>query len=154
TQGSAGGDQRVTRTTLNPDANGSLQTVRREIEDSKQLSPGVQETKTTVLGPDSSGSPVAVQRHVGRQKQAGENSVKFHKETSSADINGGWQTNEIREGSVTKNGAEQVKEENVLRPNGDGKFAVAERTVSRDSDPKTGHAKSTVESFSTSTPGM
>src|ERR1700690_4168132 len=39
-----GGEQKVVRTISNPDANGALQVVQRELEDSKQLSPGVRET--------------------------------------------------------------------------------------------------------------
>jgi hypothetical protein len=148
------GGQKAVRTTMNPDVNGGLQTVRREIEDSRPLGSGVQETKTTVLSPDASGSLVPIQRTLERQTQSGENAVKFHKETSSADLNGGWQLNEIREGSITKNGSEKVKEENVLRPNVDGTFSVAERKVSKESDSKAGDSNATVEWYSTSTPGV
>src|SRR5579862_7260893 len=43
-----GGGQKIVRTTSSPDANGALQVVRRELEDTKQPSPGVRETHTTV----------------------------------------------------------------------------------------------------------
>lgn len=151
---SPGGEEHVVRTTSNPDANGRLQTIRREVADSKQLGPGVQETKTTVSSPDTSGSLIPIQRTVERQTQSGENAVKFRKETSAADLNGGWQTNEIREGTIKQNGTEQVKEENILRPNADGQFAVAERTVSREAASSPGNQSRSVESYSTNTPGM
>src|SRR5437588_334559 len=42
-----GGDQKLVRTSSNPDVNGRLQIVRREIQDAKQISSSVRETKTT-----------------------------------------------------------------------------------------------------------
>jgi hypothetical protein len=50
-----GGEVKVVRTTSNPDANGGLQTVQREVQDTRQISPNVQETKTTLLMADSNG---------------------------------------------------------------------------------------------------
>ena len=50
-----GGEQKVSRTVSNPDANGALQVVQREQEDSKQISPAVRVTNTTVMTPDGNG---------------------------------------------------------------------------------------------------
>ena len=42
-----GGVTKTVRTTSNPDANGSLQVVQREIQDTRQINPNVEETKST-----------------------------------------------------------------------------------------------------------
>ena len=48
----AGGDSNVVRSTSDPNVNGDLQVVRRQIEETKKLSPNVEDTKTTVLLPE------------------------------------------------------------------------------------------------------
>ena len=45
------GGSNAVRTTSNPDANGNLQLVQREIEETKKISKNVEETKTTVMLP-------------------------------------------------------------------------------------------------------
>ena len=44
-----GGDSNVVRTTSNPDADGKLQVVQRQIEETKKIDKDVEETKTTVM---------------------------------------------------------------------------------------------------------
>jgi hypothetical protein len=46
-----GGDMKVVRATSNPDGNGNLQVVQREIEETKKIGADVTETKTTVMLP-------------------------------------------------------------------------------------------------------
>src|SRR5260370_2409741 len=47
-----GGEQKVTRTVSNPDANGRLQVVQPELDASKQASPAVRVPNTTLITPD------------------------------------------------------------------------------------------------------
>ena len=49
------GTEKVVRITANPDLDGYLQIVRREIADTKKTSPDVRETKTTVFLSDGAG---------------------------------------------------------------------------------------------------
>ena len=50
-----GGEVKVVRTTSNPDANGGLQVVQRETQDTRQISPNVQETKSTFFTASTNG---------------------------------------------------------------------------------------------------
>src|SRR5260370_25490920 len=50
-----GGDSKVLRITFNPDVNGKLQPVQREIVEAETISKDVEETDTTVMLPNING---------------------------------------------------------------------------------------------------
>lgn len=149
-----GGDKKVVRTVSNPDANGALQVIRRELVDSKQISPGVQETNTTVLSADGSGGMSAAVRVHEREKTNSDGTVEFSKSTQLSDGAGKWNLNEIRQGTLRPDGKQgTTKEENILRPDAEGKMAVVERTVSKQSN-AAGESRAVTESYSTNVPGQ
>src|SRR5580765_4716235 len=122
------GERQVTRTTSNPDGNGALQVVQRQLIDSKQVSPGVRETKTTVYSPDMNGGLAPNMQIEQRERQSDASTVEFSKSTLLSDGSGHWNLGEVREGTTrTVNGA-STKDERVLRPNAEGKMALVERT--------------------------
>ena len=147
-----GGEQKVVRTVSNPDANGTLQVVQRELQDSRQLGPGVRETKTTVLTPNINGGLApAVQIEEREKRSAG--TVEFKKSTLLSDGAGHWQLSEVREGTSNKGSGEGgSKEERVLRPDSNGKFAIVERTITKQTE-GAGESHDTTETYSTNVPG-
>jgi hypothetical protein len=150
-----GGEVKVVRTTSNPDANGGLQIVQREIADIRQTSPNVQETKTTLLTPTPNGGLAASVQAEERQTKTGDHNVEFRKSTLLPDLNGNWRLSEVREGTVKDDGKDRTKtkEERVLRPGTDGNLSVVERTVSKESENAAGEKRDTVETYSTDVPG-
>jgi hypothetical protein len=149
-----GGEKKVVRTTSNPDANGALQVIRRELVDSKQVSTGVRDTNTTVFSADGTGGmSAAVQVHE-REMRNPDGTVAFNKSTQLSDGAGHWNLSEIREGTIKSDaGQGSTKEENVLRPDADGKLAVVEWTVSKQAGGSdAGHEVS--ETYSTNVPGQ
>jgi hypothetical protein len=149
-----GGEQKVVRTVSNPDADGKLHVVQRELQDSKQSAPGVRETKTTVLTPDADGSLTAAVQIEERQKQDSDGTVEFKKSTLLSDGAGHWQLSEVREGSSKEgSGQGRTQEERVLRPDPNGKLALVERTVSKQTAGGTGEKRDTIETYSTNVPG-
>ena len=149
-----GGEQKITRTTSTPDGNGSLQVARRELVDSKQVSAGVRDTKTTVFSPDVNGGLSASVQIEERSTQTDASTVQFKKSTSLADGTGRWTLGEVREGTTKNEGGASTKDERVLRPNGDGKMAVVERTVTKQADAGQGDQRATTETYSTNVPGQ
>ena len=148
------GENKVSRTTLNPDGNGALQIVQRELVDSKQVSPGVRETKTTLFSADGSGGLGPSMQIDERERKTDSGAVEFTKSTSLADGTGHWTLNEVREGSTRKDASGAItKEERVSRPDAEGKMAVAERTVTRQSEAGPGQQNQTTETYSTNVPG-
>ena len=149
-----GGAQNMTRTISNPDANGGLQVIRRELVDSKQVSTGVRETNTTVYSADGNGGmSAAVQVHE-RETQASDGSVQFSKSTQLSDGAGHWNLSEVRQGTIKPQpGQASRKEENILRPDADGKLAVVERSVSQQSS-AAGKTRAIRETYSTNVPGQ
>ena len=144
-----GGEQKMARTISNSDANGGLQVMRRELVDSKQVTTGVRETNTTVYSADGSGGlSAAVQVHE-QETQASDGSVQFSKSTQLSDGAGHWNLSEVRQGTIKPEG----KEENILRPDADGKLAVMERTVSQQSS-AAGETRAINETYSTNVPGQ
>lgn len=142
-----GGEVKLTRSTSDPDANGALQLVQREVQDIRQISPNVQETKSTFLTPSSNGGLVASEQTTERETKTSDHTVGFHKSTSLLDPNGNWQVNEVREGTIKDDGKNSTKEESVLRPGTDGNLSVVERTVSKESQNSAGEKRATVETY-------
>jgi hypothetical protein len=148
-----GGEVKVVRTTSNPDANGGLQVVQREVQDTKQINPNVQETKSTVFTASTNGGLAASMQTTERDTKTGDHTVEFRKSTLLPDLNGGWQTGEVREGTIKSDGTDRTREERVLRPGADGTLAVVERTVSKESENAAGEKRGTVETYSNNLPG-
>ena len=146
-----GGEERITRTDSRPDADDRLQVVRRELEDSKQVSSEVRVTSTTVLTPDVNGNFSPVTHTEQRDTKNGDGSVQSTKSTLLADGNGGWKLGEVRE-STTKQegGGASSTERQILRPDSNGHFSVVERTVER----QAGEKGETTETYSTNVPGQ
>lgn len=148
------GNRKVTRTTSNPDGNGGLQVVQRAISESKQLSPGLRETKTTVFSADGNGGLGATVQIEEREKKTDANTIEFTKSTTLADGAGHWTLSEVREGTTRQEaGGGSTKEERVLRPDGNGKMTLTERTVSKQSTGP-GQQNNTTETYSTDVPGQ
>jgi hypothetical protein len=149
-----GGEQRMMRTTSNPDANGQLQVVRREMQNTRQTGPDSQEISTTVLSPDINGG-LAPSLKTQERRIRSKDTVQYRQSTLLPDGNGNWQLNEVREGVIKENSKEHSKEqeENVLRPGSDGKLALSERNVTKESDDGRGEKRQTVESYSAQVPG-
>jgi hypothetical protein len=148
-----GGELKSTLTTSNTDTNGRLQVVQKEIQDTKQISSDVKETKTTVLTPSPNGELAPSLQRDERDTRRSKDLTEFHKSTSLPDSNGNWVVNEVKEGAIRGDGKNQTKEENVLRPDNDGRLAVAERTVTKESESTPGNKHQTVEQYSTNVPG-
>jgi hypothetical protein len=148
------GEKKVVRTISDPDANGALQLIRRELVDSKQVSSGVRETNTTVFSTDAnSGMSPVVQVHE-REKRGSDGTIEFSKSTELSDGTGHWTVSEVRQGTVQQGPAQgSTKEENVLRPDSDGRLAVVERTVSKLAT-GAGEAREVTEKYSTNVPGQ
>jgi hypothetical protein len=148
-----GGGTKTVRTTSNPDANGSLQVVQREIQDTRQINPNVEETKSTFFTASGNGGLAASMQTTERDTKTGEHNVEFRKSTLLPDLNGGWQVGEVREGTVKEDGKDRTKDERVLRPGADGNLTVVERTVSKETENAAGEKKSAVETYSNNLPG-
>jgi hypothetical protein len=144
----------VTRTISNPDADGSLQVVQRELEDSKQLSPGVRVTNTTLLSPDGNGGFSAAVQTEQRETKSGDGAVESKKSTLLPDGTGGWKLSEVRESATRQDGQVRSKDERVLRPDSNGKFAVVEHTINKEAQTGAGEKRDTTETYSTNAPGV
>src|SRR5215469_758968 len=150
-----GGAQTVTRTFSNPDANGALQVVQREREDSKQIRPGVQVTNTTILSPDINGGLSAAVRTEQRETRGKDGTIESSKSTLLNDGTGAWKLSEVRETTSKPESPElRTKEERIFRPDSTGRLALAERTVSHESQASGGEKREAVVTYSTNVPGV
>jgi hypothetical protein len=147
------GGSNVVRTTSNPDANGNLQLVQRQIEETKKISKDVEETKTTVMLPSINGDLAPALKTQERRERSGNDTVTSQKTTSLADGTGNWQVSETRRATTRQDGKERTTEERVSRPDADGKLGEISRTVSKDSENAPGEKRNTVETYSVDVPG-
>jgi hypothetical protein len=147
-----GGGSNVVRTTSNPDADGKLQVVQRQIEETKKIDKDVEETKTTVMLSGIEGSLAPVMKMQERRKRDANDTVESHKTTLLPDGDGKWQVAEIRDTTTKKEGSDRSIEERVSRPDSEGKLGEISRTVSKESG--TASAKrDTKETYSVDVPG-
>ena len=149
-----GGEQKVTRTVSSPDADGRLQILQRQLEDSKQVSPGVRVTNTTLLSPDINGGFSAAVQTEQRETKGSDGTVESRKSTLLPDGIGGWRLSEVRESTTKPDGQGSTKDERVLRPDSNGKFAVVERTIDKQAQTSTGERRDTTETYSANVPGV
>jgi hypothetical protein len=150
----AGGDSNVVRSTSNPDADGRLQLVRREVEETKETGKNVEEIKTTVLIPSVNGGLAPAVKVQERREQGENGTVESQETTSLPDGSGNWQTSKIRQTTTRQEGENRSSEERVFRPDSEGKLGEVSRTVSKESaslPAEEGH--NTVETYSVNIPG-
>jgi hypothetical protein len=147
-----GGDSSVTRTAANPDANGNLQVVQRETQETRKIGKNVEETKTTVMLQGINGGLAPAMMTEERRTQGTNDSVESQKKTLLPDGNGNWQVSEIKTAKTQGEGNDRTTEERVARPDADGKLSEVSRTVSKEST-EAGEKRTTVEHYSLDVPG-
>ena len=152
-QGLAGGDSKVVRATSNPDLNGNLQLVQREIEETKKTGADAEETKTTVMRPSVNGGMAPAMQVQERRSQGADDTVESHKTTLLPDGSGNWQVSEIRQATTRQEGKNRSSEERVSRPDSEGKLGEVSRTVSKASENASGEKRNTLETHSLDVPG-
>ena len=153
-QSSANGDTHVVRTTSNPDGNGNLQVVQREVADTRKASPDAQETRTTVYNTDGSGGLTPSRETQECRTNSADHTVAVKKTTLVPDGNGKWEVGEVKENTIKEDGKNRTSEERVSRPNSEGGLSEASRTVSKEKETAAGEKSSTVETYSTDIPGV
>jgi hypothetical protein len=146
------GGVKSVRTTSNQDANGRLQVVQKEVQEKKQSSPNVEEIKRSVFTPDVNGGLAESLRSEERQTRSG-NKLEFQTTDRVPNGNGAWQTLEVRKGTVKQDDKQQSREEDVLRTDFNGKLAVVQRTIDKETTAGTGQTQSTSETYSLDVPG-
>jgi hypothetical protein len=147
-----GGDSNVVRTTSNPDADGKLQVVQRQIEETKKIDKDVEETKTTVMLSGVEGRLDPVMKTQERRKRDANDTVESHKTTLLPDGDGKWQVAEIRDTTTKKEGSDRSIEERVSRPDAEGRLGEISRTVSKESGSASAK-RNTKETYSVDVPG-
>ena len=148
-----GGDSSMMRATSNPDVNGKLQVVQRQVEETKKISKDVEETKTTVMLPSINGGLAPAMKVQEVRKHGANDTVESQKTTMLPDGSGNWQVGEVRQATVRQEGNDRSTEERVSRPDSTGKMGEISRTVSKESGNASGEKRHTVETFSADVPG-
>lgn len=148
-----GGDSKVVRATSNPDVNGRLQLVQRQIEETKKISENAEETKTTVMIPSINGGLAPARKVEERRTRGTDNTVASQKTTLLPDGAGNWQVSEVRLTTTKEEGKNRSTEERVSRPDSAGKLGEVSRTVSKQSESASGDKRNTVETYSLDIPG-
>ena len=149
----AGGDSNVVRSTSDPDVNGDLQVIRRQIEETKKPSPNVEDTKTTVLLPDVNGGLAPVVKMHERREQGANGTIDSEETTLLPDGAGNWAVGEIKRAITRQDGDQRSTEERVSLPDSEGKVGEVSRTVSNETATASGNTSKTVDTYSVSIPG-
>jgi len=147
------GAVRTVRTTSNPDTNGRLQVVQKEIEDTKQTSPNVQETKTSVFTTNGNGGLSESVRTERQETRSPDHTVQFQESKLVRDSNSNWQTSEVRRGVIKDDDKRRTEEKTVLQPDSNGRLAIVQRTVSTEIAAAEGKSQTTTETYSVDLPG-
>jgi hypothetical protein len=148
----AGGGSSTVSSTSNPDADGNLQVVQREIKNTTKLSKTEKETKTTVMlpGPDGGLAPAIMTDE--RSTQTAPGATDSQKTTLRPDGNGNWQVSEVKDTKTQEEGTTRTTAESVSRPDADGRLSEISRKVTNQSVTG-GEKKSTEDDYSLDVPG-
>jgi hypothetical protein len=147
------GGSKIIRTTSNPDANGNLQVVQRENQETVKTAPGVEDTKTTVMLPGINGGLAPAMQIQERKKRSGD-TVEIEKTTHLPDGEGRWQVGEVRHTTIKDEGKSHTSEERVSRPDLEGKLGEVARTVGKESEAVAGDSHKSEETYSIDLPGV
>ncbi len=150
---SPGGNSSVVRSISNPDSNGRLQLVQRQVEETRKISKDVEDTKTTVMLPSVNGGLAPAMKVEERRTLGANNMVESQETTLRPDGAGNWQVDEIRQTTTRQEGKNRSTEERVSRPDSEGKLGEVSRTVSKESESASGEKRNTVETYSLDIPG-
>jgi len=148
-----GGDSNIARVTYNPDADGKLQPVQRDIMSTRKTGGDTEETNTTTLLTNIDGglAPACKTREV--RKSGPNNQVEIKKTTWLVDVKGKWQLSEIRLNSSIAEQNGRKMEETVFRPDAEGKLIQISHTVGHEFEDTAGEKRSSVETYSIDVPG-
>ncbi|HEY6304744.1 MAG TPA: hypothetical protein VIX14_16925 [Terriglobales bacterium] len=150
---SPAGESIVERTISDPDINGNLQLVQRQIEETKKTGANVEETKTTVMLPSADGDLVSGVKVQERRERGANGTLESHKVTLLPDGDGNWQVSEIRNTTAKQEGDNRITEERVSLPDSEGRIVEVSRTVSKEAEVATGEKRNIVETYSVSVTG-
>jgi hypothetical protein len=147
------GDTHLLRTTSNPDANGNLQVVRREIVDTTNTSADTQQVQTTTYLADGNGGFTPSLQTRESQKRGADRTVEVNKKTLQPDPNGNWKISEVTESRIKEEGTTRTRDERVSRADLDGRLSEVSRTVAKETENAAGEQSNTVETYSVDVPG-
>ena len=139
--------------TYNPDVNGKLQPVQREIVETKKTGKDLEETNTTVMLPSLNGGLAPAFKAHELRKQAANDTVETEKTTWLRDVNGKWQVSEVRRATTRQEGTNRTTEERVSRLDAQGTLGEVSHVVSQESESASGEKRSVVETYSIDVPG-
>src|SRR6267378_408343 len=152
-----GGDSNVVRTISNPDGDGKLLLIQRQIDETKRTSEDVEETKTTMMLPTANGGLAPAMKVQERRQRGTNDTVESQKTTLLPDGAGNWQVSEIRRATTRQEGAgkseDRSTEERISRRDSEDKLGEVSRTLSNESESSPGEKRDTVETYSTNVPG-
>jgi len=148
-----GDDSNIVRVTYNPDVNGRLQPVQREIAGTKKIGEDQEEANTTVMLPSANGGLAPAFKTRELRKRTANDTVETEKTTWLSDVNGKWQLSEIRHNIATQGAKDRSIEERVSRPDAEGKLGQISRVVSHETESTSGDKRSVVETYSIDVPG-
>lgn len=148
-----GDDSNIVRVTYNPDVNGRLQAVQREIVETRKIGKNLEEANTTVLLSSTNGGLAPAFKTRELRKQAANDTLETETTTWLPDVNGKWQLSEIRHNITTQGVKDRSTEERVSRPDAEGKLGQISRVVSHETESTSGGERSVVETYSIDVPG-
>jgi len=133
-----GDDSNIVRVSYNPDVNGRLQPVQREIVDTKKIGKDLEDTNTTVTLPSVNGGLAPAFKTHELRKRAANDTVETEKTTWLPDVNGKWQLSEMRKNTTTQEAKDRTTEERVSRLDSEGKLSEVSHVVSQESESASG----------------
>ncbi len=148
-----GGDSKVLRITFNPDVNGKLQPVQREIVEAETISKDVEETDTTVMLPNINGGLAPAFKTQELRKRRADGTTESQKTTLLADGAGKWELSETRQVTTSQEGLNRTVEERIFRLDAEGTLVEVSRAVTQASESASEEKRSSVETFSIDVPG-
>lgn len=147
-------DTRNVQRTWIADLDGRLTLSSGNIEETRVISPGIQQKDATLLLQSPEGSLREVERASSTEQQVSSAVVRSDSTRSVRDLNGRWVPTETRSGQTRGVGsAERVEEETIQRQNLVGTLVLGDKVVTRTSE-SNGDSRVVIETYAQDAEGF
>jgi hypothetical protein len=141
----AGGGFSAARSISRLDANGRMQSVEKQTQETVRAGADTYRTQTTIARGTGSLVPSEQVTQVERKKADG--IVEIERTDQLAGVSGGWRTAERRVSSLRETDKRVAAQEEVYRPDINGRLALLRRDVSGQSQDSQGSDTRTIETY-------
>lgn len=122
----------ATRTRSRRDVNGNMQVAMKQVQESAPAGAGSYRTRTTIMTPGANGALAASEEIVQVEKKNVDGVVEIDRTQQLLNANRDWAPADRHVSTTREENGRFLTEENVYRPDGNGKLVLSQKEISKE----------------------